>query len=128
MIVAGIGCRKGTSAAEIRAALDAALDAHGLTAGDLDALATGGIKADERGIEGCAHALGLELVRIDDIALKSAGARVLTHSEQSMASAGVGSLCEAAALAAVGAGGSLLGPRIVVGPVTCAIASSGQDR
>lgn len=125
MIVAGIGCRKGTSEAEIRGALDAALDAHALSAGDLDALATGGIKSGEPGIRACARSMGLKLVTVGDSTLKSAGGRVLTHSEQSMASAGVGSLCEAAALAAVGDGGSLLGPRMIVGPVTCAIASSG---
>jgi len=40
--------------------------------------------------------------------------------------AGVPSVSETAALAAAGEGVRLLGPRIVVGPVTCAIAISGD--
>ena len=49
-------------------------------------------------------------------------APVLTRSAASLAAAGTGSAAEAAALAAAGPGARLLGPRIVLGPVTCAIA------
>ena len=40
--------------------------------------------------------------------------------------AGTPSVSEASALAVAGAGAKLLGPRTVVGPVTCAIAISGD--
>ena len=40
MIVAGIGSRKGVAAADVLAAIDAALAAHGLTRGQIDRLAT----------------------------------------------------------------------------------------
>ncbi|XIK08888.1 cobalamin biosynthesis protein [Mesorhizobium sp. AaZ16] len=56
----------------------------------------------------------------------SAAANTLTHSARSQAVAGTPSVAEAAALAAAGEGARLLGPRIVVGPVTCALATSGD--
>ena len=51
----------------------------------------------------------------------------LTHSELSQALAGVPSVSEVAALIAASAGARLLGPRIVIGPVTCALAASGDE-
>ena len=122
MIVAGIGCRKGVSADEIEAALAAAVAAAGIAPGSLSAIATGGIKANEPGIPECAARRKMEFIVVDDEALKKADARCLTRSEASLKAAGVGSLCEAAALAAAGTGGLLLGPRLVVGGVTCALA------
>jgi cobalt-precorrin 5A hydrolase len=56
----------------------------------------------------------------------SAAASTLTHSELSQTLAGTPSVSEAAALAAAGEGARLCGPRIVVGPVTCALAISGD--
>jgi cobalt-precorrin 5A hydrolase len=51
----------------------------------------------------------------------------LTHSDLSQAIAGTPSVSETAALAAAGEGARLAGPRIAVGPVTCAIAFGGDD-
>lgn len=55
-------------------------------------------------------------------------AQTTTHTRSliSQAVAGAPSVSEAAALAAVGPGGRLLGPRGVVGRVTCAIAIAGE--
>ena len=52
-------------------------------------------------------------------------ARLLTRSAASVAAAGVGSASEAAALAVAGPEARLLGPRLVVGRVTCAVAVTG---
>ena len=62
MIVAGIGSRKGVSAADVLAAIDAALAAHGLLRDALTALATTTFKQNEAGIFEAAEALGLDLV------------------------------------------------------------------
>jgi cobalt-precorrin 5A hydrolase len=65
MIVAGIGSRKGVSAGEVVAAIDAALAAHKLGREALSALATTAFKQDEAGIFAAAKGLGLEIVVVD---------------------------------------------------------------
>ena len=54
------------------------------------------------------------------------GASLLSHSDLSQELAGTPSVSEASALAVAGAGAKLLGPRTVLGSVTCAIAISGD--
>jgi cobalt-precorrin 5A hydrolase len=122
VIVAGIGSRKGVSATEVIAAIEAALKAHGLAKPALSLLATARMKRDEAGIIAAGAALNVPLILIDDDVLKDMSPRTLSHSEASLSVAGVGSVSEAAALAAAGEGARLAGPRIAVGPVTCAIA------
>jgi cobalt-precorrin 5A hydrolase len=58
---------------------------------------------------------------VSQAALMEAGERVITKSERVQELIGVPSVAEAAALAAGGANARLLAPRIVVGPVTCAL-------
>lgn len=118
--VAGIGCRRGVAADEVLAAVAAARAAHaGVT---VDALATVPGKVAEPALGEAARRLGLPLLAVapaDD-------AELLTRSVASQAAAGTGSVSEAAALAAAGAEARLLGPRIVVGRVTCAIAAGAR--
>ena len=52
--------------------------------------------------------------------------RALTRSKPSLAASGTPSVSETAALAAAGQDATLLGPRVSVGPVTCAIAVAGD--
>lgn len=122
MIVAGVGCRKGVSMTEIIAAVEAALETHGLDVGALSALATTAFKREEEAIFAAARELGLPVIVVEGEALLPG---VRTHSDLSLALAGVPSVSETAALAAAGESARLLGPRIVVGPVTCALARSG---
>ena len=58
VIVAGIGSRKGVTASEVLAAIDAALAAHGLGRDALTALATTDFKRDETGIFEAGERLG----------------------------------------------------------------------
>ncbi|MCX8998060.1 cobalamin biosynthesis protein [Rhizobiaceae bacterium BDR2-2] len=127
MIVAGIGCRRGTAAETILATLDAALAAASLSRGALAALATGALKAEEAGVKEAANRLGLPLRIADDAALAAAEPRLLTRSEASHGATGSGSLCEAAALAAAGEGASLLAPRFIREGVTVALARMSGD-
>jgi cobalt-precorrin 5A hydrolase len=121
-IVAGVGCRRGTPAPEIEAAIHAALAKAGLAAGALGAIATIGAKHDEAGIEAAAARFGVGVVLVSDSALKSAGGRTQTKSERVLALTGVPSVAEAAALAAAGPSARLIGPRLAVGSATCALA------
>jgi cobalt-precorrin 5A hydrolase len=123
VIVAGIGCRKGASAAEIEKAINAALERAGRPLAKLDLMATASSKRDEAGIDAAAKARGVGLVFVDQADLEAAGARGASWSERVLALAGVPSVAEAAALAAAGPKARLILPRIVVGPVTCALAS-----
>jgi cobalt-precorrin 5A hydrolase len=123
MIVAGIGCRKGASAESIGAAIDAALERAGRPLARIDLMATAARKLDEAGIAEAASARGVRLVFVEQTDLEIASARGATWSRRVMALAGVPSVAEAAALAACGQKARLILPRIVVGPVTCALAS-----
>ena len=120
-MIAGIGCKAGVSAADVLAAIDAALSKNGAMREDLEALAVIAHKAEEQGVAAAAEKLGLPL-RVMELAGEVA---TLTASERSFAATGQGSASEAAALAAAGNGGRLLGARVVVGPVTCALSERG---
>lgn len=117
MIAAGIGSRRGVSAAEVVKAVEAALAEHGLARGELGLLAT--VKPDEAGILAAGERLGLP------VRVVAGEADTPTRSQASLAATGLGSASEAAALAAAGPGAALLGPRTVLGAVTCALARSG---
>ncbi|PDQ17327.1 cobalamin biosynthesis protein CbiG [Mesorhizobium sanjuanii] len=167
MMVAGIGSRKGVSAGEVLAAVETALEAHGLAMTALSALATTEFKRNEEAIFAAGRELGLPVIVVDVAGsepslpltrppLRSAdlsprgeeittagaslfspagrrwpegpdeGASLLSHSGLSQDLAGTPSVSEASALAAAGAGAKLLGPRTVLGRVTCAIAIGGD--
>jgi cobalt-precorrin 5A hydrolase len=125
MMVAGIGCRRGAGADDVVAALAAALDHFAAARGDLDALATAELKLNEGGIVIASQKLGLPLRIVGNADLREADGRTVSRSKKALELSGVGSVCEAAALAAAGPDSVLLGPRLVVGPVACAIAASG---
>lgn len=126
MIVAGIGCRRGTSADQIEAVIAAALARVGLEQQQLALIATAALKGGERGIMDAAAARGVPLVLVPQNDLEAAGVRTLSHSERVVAITGVPSVAEAAALAAAGASARLIAPRIAVGPATCALARAGE--
>jgi cobalt-precorrin 5A hydrolase len=125
MIIAGIGCRKGTPAAEIETAVSAALAQAGLGRAAIDMLATSAAKETEPGIAGVAASLGVPLTVVPPAELAAAGERVTTRSQRVLALVGVPSVAEAAALAAGGTAARLIVPRIVVGAATCALVEGG---
>ena len=125
MMVAGIGSRKGVTARDVRAAIETALEAHGLAMTALSALATGEIKRHEEAIFLAGRDLDLPVLVIPNDALQAVSSSTISRSEESQAHAGSPSVSEASALAAAGKDARLLGPRTVLGPVTCAIALGG---
>jgi cobalt-precorrin 5A hydrolase len=122
LMVAGIGCRSGATAEQVESALVAAL-APVLSRGRaLSLIATPAAKGHEPGIVAAAAFRGIPVVLISQAELEAANPRTLTHSGRSMAAMNVHSVAEAAALAGGGPTARLLGPRIAIGPVTCALA------
>ncbi|CAN7489602.1 cobalamin biosynthesis protein [Mesorhizobium sp. LjRoot246] len=164
MMVAGIGCRKGVSVEDVLAAIETALEAHGLAMTALSALATTEFKRNEEAIFAAGRELNLPVVVVDVAGSESAlpltqpplrsadlsprgeeiasaaaslfspaGRRWPEGPDEGAASrnlsqelAGTPSVSEASALAVAGIGAKLLGARTVLGPVTCAIAISGD--
>jgi cobalt-precorrin 5A hydrolase len=121
-LIAGIGLRPGTSQADIAACLDQALAEAGLTGKRVPRIATLATRGAEPGLLALAKARDAELVAIPDEALKGFEASCATRSTRISALYGVGSVAEAAALAAAGPGGVLVQPRIATARVTCALA------
>ena len=126
MMVAGIGCRKGVSTVEVLAAIETAIEAHGLTMTALSALATAPLKQDEKAIFAAGYQLNLPVIVADAAAIKAASSGAISLSSVSQDLADTPSVSEASALAVAGKGAGLLGPRTVLGAVTCAIAISGD--
>jgi Cobalamin biosynthesis protein CbiG len=122
MIVAGLGCRKGTDADGVAAALALACRQAGIDLDSIGALATGTIKEDEPGILALAERLGLPLHIIGDDALKEAESETRTVSKHSLAKTVSPSLSEAAAIAAIDGAAELLVARVVAEGATCALA------
>jgi cobalt-precorrin 5A hydrolase len=122
MIVAGIGSKRGVTLDEVLAALDAALTRADLHRDDVALLAAPAVKGGETGISEAAATLGLPIILVPQTQLEAASSRAQTRSERVVALLRVPSAAETAALAAAGAQAELLGPRLALGPVTCALA------
>ncbi|MGE7469062.1 cobalamin biosynthesis protein [Bosea sp. NPDC003192] len=123
-ITAGIGLRPGTSEADIEACLAQTLAAANLPPGVIERLATLASRQGEPGLTALAQAHHLTLVAIPDEALAGFEAACATRSTRISGLYGVGSVAEAAALAAAGPGATLIQPRIATARVTCALARS----
>jgi cobalt-precorrin 5A hydrolase len=121
MIVAGLGFSSAASVDSLRAAFDAAVADH-----KVSALATVADKDGHAALAEFAAATALPLHFIAPVDL--AGQRTLTCSPRSRARYGTGSVAEASALAAAGLGARLLSPRQISDDrlATCAIAIGGQ--
>lgn len=121
-LIAGIGLRPGTAEADIEDCLDQALAAAGLVGEAVSRIATLAARAAEPGLLALVAARKAELLAVPDEALKGFEAGCATRSTRIAALYGVGSVAEAAALAAAGPGGALILPRFATRRVTCALA------
>jgi cobalt-precorrin 5A hydrolase len=122
MIVAGVGCRRDTSAEEVERVVRLALGMFRLAPERLDALATESDKALEGGLVEAARLLSVKLVACTVSDLDRVAGRVLTPSLLVLATKGVPSIAEASALVVAGQNARLLGTRVATERATCAIA------
>jgi cobalt-precorrin 5A hydrolase len=122
MIVAGVGCRRETSADEIEQVVRMALGIFKLPAKRLDAIATEAGKASDPAFPEAARRLAVKLMActVDD--LDGVAGQVLTPSKLVLETKGVPSIAEASALVVAGRNGRLLGSRVATASATCAIA------
>lgn len=121
-LVAGVGCRRGTSCAEIDAALGKALGSASLHQLSVKALASADLKSDEAGLLEFADKLDRPLIIVSDEEILAVEDRIHT-SEEVRARVGLPGVCEPAAIAA--SQGDLVVPKQVHGRVTIAIARVG---
>ncbi len=125
-LAAGIGCRRGVTAAEIADALEQALRLAGRSRDSLALLASHAVKADEAGLLEAAGQLGLELKVFSSDILNDVfkDHPNLQRSQFVQKQLGVGGVCETAALAAVPEGALVL-MKGKFGRVTVALAEAG---
>jgi len=119
-LVAGIGCKRGTSASAIEAWVSGVMADHGLAEASLAAVATVMLKVDEPGLIAFARARGLPLVAFpaDQIADQPG---IETPSERVRAKVGIAAVAEPSALRAAGAS-RLLVPKQKGPGITLALA------
>jgi len=122
MIVAGLGFRRGVAADELVALVRRACDEAALAPDRLGRLATLEALADEPGFRAAARRLALMPAAVDAAAPRDVWPAIRTVSARALAAHGVGSVAEAAALGAAGAGADLVLARITSGRATCALA------
>ncbi|EIM28425.1 cobalamin biosynthesis protein [Microvirga lotononidis] len=122
MIVAGIGFRRIAAAEDIVALVEQALERAALTRDSLAKLATIKALADMPAFAESARRLAVLAIAVEESALAAAAQRVRTQSARSIAAHGVGSVAEAAALAAAGPRSELVLTRIASASATCALA------
>ncbi|GLW52681.1 hypothetical protein Kpho01_06920 [Kitasatospora phosalacinea] len=120
-LVLGLGLRRGTPAAELLRAADAALAAHGLDRTAVALVATLDSKLFEPGLHAAARELGVPLTGHPAAVLAAAGAP--GGSARVAAAVGTPSVAEAAALASAGPGARLLAPRTATAAATAALAA-----
>jgi cobalt-precorrin 5A hydrolase len=123
MIIAGIGCGRGASSEDIVGLIHANLSNLCIAHENLSAIATETSKADEDGIASAARRLSVPVVRCPVADLERVANRVVTRSSRVQEIKGVPSIAEASALVAAGRNARLLGARVAVNKVTCAIAT-----
>lgn len=119
-LIVGVGCRRGTPAEPILAAIEEALAAAGCSLDQVRLLASADIKAQEPGLVQAASRLGvsLRLVASEEIAGSS---RTFQHSELVQEKVNLPAVAEPAALLA-GRRTTLILPRTILHGVTVAIA------
>ena len=111
-LVIGLGFREGASAQSIAEVL-AGVVADAALPGVASAVAVPADKAAHAGLLTAAHAAHLPIEKVAASAMRAADAHLATRSNHVKKHRGVGSVCEAAALAAAGAGARLVVARIV---------------
>lgn len=124
LAVLGVGCKKNTDAGRIEDAAVQTLEKYGIFRESVRMIASIDLKKEEKGILSLADSMGVPFITYTSEELEQAKSENgFTESEFVKSVAGVGSVCERAAL--LGAGVKrLLVPKTVCGGVTVAVAAA----
>jgi cobalt-precorrin 5A hydrolase / precorrin-3B C17-methyltransferase len=122
VLAVGVGCERGCSAEELRELVEASLAQHDLAAASVGAIVSIELKMDEPAVEALAARLGVPVRFFTTTELLAETARLATPSEAVFRETGCYGVAEGAALAAVGATGTLVVAKRKSARATCAIA------
>ena len=110
-LIIGVGFQDNASAASIADAIASARQT--LPEHEVTAIAVPADKAKHPALLAAAGELGWPVMSIDAASLRAIDTQVITRSAVSLAQRGVGSVCEAAALAGAGRGAQLVICRVI---------------
>ena len=127
MIAAGVGFNSGVGAEDIAALVREAAASAGLGLAEIGILATLDRRVMEPPFAAAAALLAIPPTGVSGAELAAVGGLVATHSARVHERFGVGSIAEAAALAAAGRNPRLVLQRLARARVTCALAQ-GEGR
>ncbi len=123
-LVLGMGCERGCDVAEAIDLAEKALSESGFVRESLAAICSLDLKADEAAIHAVARHFGVPARFFDAATLEAETSRLQNPSDVVFAEVGCHGVAEGAALAAVGADGALVFPKIKSKGATAAIAQS----
>ncbi len=116
----GMGCRKGKSFKELRNFALRVLEENEIEREDIGCIATIDLKEREEGLRTLAHTWSIPLVTFDAVLLSKVSGD-FSFSEKVFEKAGVGNVCERAAVLAAGAGSKLRVKKCVDQGMTAAV-------
>lgn len=122
----GVGCERGTSAAELLGLVEEALSGAGLAAASVACVVSIDLKADEEAVHAVAARLGVPARFFDAATLAAEKPRLANPSAAVFAATGCWGVAEGAALAAVGADGALVLPKRKSARATVAVARAAR--
>ena len=125
VLTVGVGCERGTDAAEIAALVEDTLHRNNLAPASIACVTTIDIKEDEPGIDALIATLGEPLRLFSAEELKAEAPRLANPSAVVEAEVGVPGVAEAAALAAAGSSSRLIVAKTKSKRATCAVALAG---
>jgi cobalt-precorrin 5A hydrolase / precorrin-3B C17-methyltransferase len=122
VLALGVGCERGTDAAELQDLVVATLSEHGLAAAAIACVVSLDIKAAERAVQSLAAQLGVPARFFPASRLEAERARLANPSPEVFAVTGCHGVAEGAALAAAGPDGELVVAKAKSARATCALA------
>ncbi|MBT7251005.1 MAG: precorrin-3B C(17)-methyltransferase [Rhodospirillaceae bacterium] len=122
VLALGIGCERGAAAEEVITLAEETLNSAGLAKGAVACVVSLNLKADEAAVHATAAHFGVPARFFDAETLETQTSRLANPSDVVFAEVGCHGVSEGAALAAVGADGELVQPKMKSARATCAVA------
>ncbi len=126
VLALGVGCERGTAAEELVTLARDALAEAGLAEGAVACVASLDLKADEPAVHALAAELKVPARFFTPAVLEAEAPRLANPSELVFRETGCHGVAEGAALAAAGADGALVVPKVKSARATCAIGRAGH--